>query len=132
MVPPVKDALKDMQLSDQEMQKFEKAFRDPEFIRMFGEYAKEMQDPANRAETDAYLRQLEQQGEIERTYGKGTQLIVPDPQFCFKTRSKPCGTKVFVNVCSSDKVQCPVLAQPPVMHWPGPRSIEASRLRSHP
>lgn len=100
----VKDALKDMQLSDHEMQKFEKAFQDPEFIRIFSEYAKEMQDPANRAETDAYLRQLEQQGDIECTYGKGTQLLMPEPKFCFKTSAKPCGTKVFVNVCSSDKV----------------------------
>jgi hypothetical protein len=101
----LKMVVKDMNLSDQEIQKFEKAFQDPEFIRMFSDYAKEMQDPANRAETDAYLRQLEQQGDIESTYGKGTQLIIPEPQFCFKTKARPCGTKVFVNVCSSDKVR---------------------------
>ena len=88
----------------QECDKFAKAFKDPEFIKMFEEYAKEVSDPKVKAETDAYLRQLEMEGRIEEVYGKGAQLIMPEPAFVLKTSNKPDGVKVFINVCSSDKI----------------------------
>eukprot|EP00198_Chlamydomonas_reinhardtii_P007457 XP_001696794.1 predicted protein [Chlamydomonas reinhardtii] len=72
-------SLKELNLTSDEMTKFEKAFKDPEFIKLFEEYAKEVSDPKVKAETDAYLRQIEQQGRAEDVYGAGTQLIVPDP-----------------------------------------------------
>lgn len=96
-------AMDELKLSGEEVKSFEKAFKDPEFVKMFGEYAKEINDPANKAETEMYLRQLERQGEIENVYGKGTQLIIPTPEFVFKTKDKKDGLKVFVNMCSSDK-----------------------------
>lgn len=102
---PGASTVEDFKLSGDEVKKFEKAFNDPEFVKMFGEYAKEINDPATKAETDMYLRQLEQQGEIENVYGKGTQLIIPRPEFVFKTKDKSDGVKVFVNLCSSDKVR---------------------------
>jgi dynein assembly factor 2 len=88
----------------QECDKFAKAFKDPEFIKMFEEYAREVSDPKVKAETDAYLRQLEMEGRIEEVYGKGAQLIMPEPSFVLKTYNKADGTKVFINVCSSDKI----------------------------
>lgn len=93
----------ELKLSGEEVKSFEKAFKDPEFVKMFGEYAKEIHDPANKAETEMYLRQLEGQGEVENVYGKGTQLIIATPEFVFKTKDKNDGLKVFVNMCSSDK-----------------------------
>ncbi len=91
-----------------------------------------------KAETDAYLRQIEQQGRAEDVYGAGTQLIVPDPAGAvIKTKvsssssaaakqqqaaeaaaaaaaggpdgkkpqgALPAGQKVFINICTCDKV----------------------------
>lgn len=38
-------------------------------------------------------------------YGKGVQLVVPTASFVLKTRDKKSGEKVFINVCTSDKVR---------------------------
>lgn len=89
----------------QEVNKFEEAFKDPKFMELFADYAKEISDPANKAETEAYLRQVESQGRAEEVYGKGTQLVVPEAAFVLKTRDKASGQKIFINVCTSDKVR---------------------------
>lgn len=41
-------ALEDLDLSREEVQRFTSAFQDPEFRRMFSEYAAEITDPENR------------------------------------------------------------------------------------
>ncbi|GLC36093.1 hypothetical protein PLESTB_001381400 [Pleodorina starrii] len=127
--------LKDLNLTNEELTKFEKAFKDPEFLKLFEEYAKEVSDPKVKEETDKYLRQLEEQGRAEDVYGKGVQLITPKPGLVLKTKvlgakegggpaakgaadpgsgaaggggrrdSLPVGQKVFINVCTSDKVE---------------------------
>ena len=91
------------QLSSDEVTRLTKAFQDDEFKRLFAEYAQEVSDPANRAETEAYLRQLEQEGKAEEVYGAGTLLMAPEPAFIIKT-SKAGGDKFFINVCTSNKV----------------------------
>lgn len=84
----------------------------------------------NKEETEAYLRQLEAEGRGEDVYGKvsamskivvscntcaarlicytmpsqGVQLIVPTEAFVLKTKDTKKGTKVFINVCTSEKV----------------------------
>ncbi len=142
----------------QEMNRFEKAFKDPEFLKLFSNYVEEMSDPVvsswadaarllpaagppttaktlcrlwpvpqAKAEADAYLRQLEEQGRGEEVYGKGVQLIAPEPAAVLKSKvlagspaaqpgvprpppadgqpaSLPVGQKVFINVCTCDKV----------------------------
>ncbi|KAG2431522.1 hypothetical protein HXX76_009536 [Chlamydomonas incerta] len=131
-------SLKELNLTTDEMTKFEKAFKDPEFIKLFEEYAKEVSDPKVKAETDAYLRQIEQQGRAEDVYGAGTQLIVPDPAGAVvktkvstsaaakrlqqeqqqqeaagagagaapgKQGALPAGQKVFINICTCDKLE---------------------------
>ena len=50
--------LEDLKLTPDEVSKFETAFKDPEFKKMFMEYAEEISDPKNKAESDLYLRQL--------------------------------------------------------------------------
>lgn len=100
----VKDALDQLKLSANECARFEDAFKDKDFVHLFEEYAKEIQDPAARAETSAYLQQLEQQGQLESVYGKGTRLITPNAEFVVKT-AQASGEKVFINMCSSDQVR---------------------------
>ena len=57
--------LEKLDLTADEVDKFEAAFKDPEFKKMFMEYAQEISDPKNKAETDAYLRQLEHEGKVD-------------------------------------------------------------------
>ena len=59
--------------SEDETNKFKKAFSDPEFRKMFSEYMDELQDPANRDETEAYISQLEG----EKKVPQGKELIRP-------------------------------------------------------
>lgn len=59
-----------------------------------------------RAEQDEYIRQLEQEGRGQEVYGKGMQLVTPTAAFVAKTANKQSGQKIFINVCTSDKV-CP-------------------------
>ena len=105
-----------MNLSDEEAKSFTKAFNDPEFLKLFGDYMNEIQDPAHRAENDMYLRQVEAEGRAEAVYGKGVELVVPSPGFCVKTTAalkhtddapskKPRRRAVYVNVCFSPKVE---------------------------
>lgn len=57
-----------------------------------------------RAEQEQYLRQLEEEGRAQEVYGKGMQLVMPTPSFVAKTANSQSGQKVFINVCTSDKV----------------------------
>jgi hypothetical protein len=93
-----------LNLSQQEIGRFEKAFKDPDFLKLFEDYARDVHDPGTRAETDAYLEQLEQDNRIEQVYGQGTQLIIPSAEFVVKTQRASSSQKVFLNICSSDKV----------------------------
>ncbi len=58
-----------------------------------------------KAETDLYLRQLEAEGRGSEVYGKDVTLIIPTEQYVIKTKDKNSGTKVFINMCSSDKLE---------------------------
>jgi hypothetical protein len=106
------DALK---LSSDEVSKFETAFKDPAFKQMFAEYAAEISDPKNKAESDLYLRQLEYENKVESVYGKGVQLVIPAPGFVVKTADKTTGRKA--------------RSPSPVQPW-SPRALEPSSPRA--
>ncbi|GIL76715.1 hypothetical protein Vretifemale_6308 [Volvox reticuliferus] len=126
---PLEKGLRELNLSNEELNKFEKAFKDPEFLKLFEEYAKEVSDPKVKAETDQYLRQLEEQGRGEDVYGKGVVLVAPKSAVVFKSKvmgakdasegpaassrrdNLTLGQKVFINVCTSEKVDCYTLKQ---------------------
>jgi dynein assembly factor 2, axonemal len=107
---PLDKTLDELNLSAEEVGKFEKALKDEEFMKLFADYARDMQDPATRAETSAYLQQLEREGQVEQVYGKGTHLITPTPEFVVKIMQLADNRKVFVNICSSDKVWCKTMS----------------------
>ena len=119
------EALDRMNLSKEETDRLGKAFKDPQFMRMFQEYVDEIKDPAHREETEQYLREVEARGQAAELYGQGVQLITPCSGFVVKSKivavddnattnkvkepqdessSLELGMKVFVNVCHSDKV----------------------------
>ena len=54
---------------------------------------------------------MEFEGRIEEVYGKGVQLVVPEEAFVLKTKDKKKnGEKVFINVCTSEKVKAVLCA----------------------
>ncbi|QDZ19448.1 pre-RNA processing protein PIH1/Nop17 [Chloropicon primus] len=105
----LRESLDKLNMTTEEVNRFEKAFQDPKFKEMFEEYAKEISDPKARAESEAYLRQIEDQNQTENVYGSDVQLIVPEENFVVKTRreddGESKGKKMFINVCSSEKIQ---------------------------
>jgi hypothetical protein len=95
-------------LSTDEKNKFQAAFEDPEFRKMFADYVDELQDPANRAETEAYISQLEGEEKVPQ----GKELIRPRPGFVAKTfklkEDNSKGDKLWVNIVASEKISEPV------------------------
>ncbi|KAE9253802.1 hypothetical protein PF004_g1333 [Phytophthora fragariae] len=89
-------------VTPEEQHKFLSATKDPEFRSLLNEYMKEISDPRNRAETEQYLSQLENEHKVPTD----KQLVKPTPGFVVKTKWDATH-KVFVNVCSSDKMQPP-------------------------
>ncbi|TMW69026.1 hypothetical protein Poli38472_001182 [Pythium oligandrum] len=93
-------------ITKDEQQKFLQAMQDPEFRSLLNDYMLEISDPENRRETEAYLAQLEQ----EQRVPENKMLIKPLPGFVVKTKWLET-QKVFVNVCSSDKLAPPSSTQ---------------------
>ncbi|ETV96090.1 hypothetical protein H310_10731 [Aphanomyces invadans] len=88
-------------MTEKEQQSFLKAMKDPEFRTLLNDYMQEISDPAHRAEQEMYLRQLENDNKVPTD----KQLVLPKPGFVVKTKYKQ--RKIFVNVCSSEKMQPP-------------------------
>lgn len=102
----LRESLDKLDMTQEEVNRFEKAFKDPKFKEMFEDYAKEISDPKARAESEAYLRQIESGNQTESMYGSDVQLIVPEEAFVVKTRREDGdGEKVFINVCTSEKIE---------------------------
>ena len=100
------EAAGEMKYTPEETEKFKKAFDDPEFRKMFADYMDELQDPKHRAETEAYISQLEGDDKVPQ----GKELIRPNPSFVAKTHKIIKGEKeekVFINIVSSDKIAKP-------------------------
>lgn len=95
-------------MSKEEMERFVKASKDPEWRKMFAEYAEEISDPKYRSEQSDYIRQLEAKGELP----PGKKVLYPLAGFVVKTRKSVAvaneGSKVFVNIVQSEKIGEPV------------------------
>ncbi|RYY70513.1 hypothetical protein EON63_22510 [archaeon] len=61
----------EMKFTEDEANRFKKAFADLEFRKMFSEYMDELQDPKHREETEAYITQLESEQKVP----EGKELI---------------------------------------------------------
>ncbi|XP_043840262.1 LOW QUALITY PROTEIN: protein kintoun [Dromiciops gliroides] len=92
--------LQDLDLSAEEVKKLTNAFEDPEFRRLFGEYAAELSDPENRRRYEEEITAL------ERERGVDVQFVHPEPGHVLRT-SLNGAQRCFVNICSN-----PLLGQP--------------------
>ncbi|XP_040476803.1 protein kintoun [Ursus maritimus] len=92
--------LEDLDLSGEEVQRLTSAFQDPEFRRMFTEYAEELTDPENRRRYEAEITAL------ERERGVDVRFVHPQPGHVLRT-SLDGTRRCFVNVCSNALVGAP-------------------------
>lgn len=64
--------------------------------------------PQAKAEQEAYLRHLEEEGRAQEVYGRGAQLLAAQPALCIKARragGDAAGERVYINVCTCPKVR---------------------------
>lgn len=92
--------LEDLDLSGEEVQRLTSAFQDPEFRRMFSEYAEELTDPENRRRYEAEITALERERGVE------VQFVHPEPGHVLRT-SLDGARRCFVNVCGNALVGRP-------------------------
>ena len=85
----LRQGVEDLNLSQEEVKKFNEAFQDPKFLELFADYAREISDPKHKAENDAYLRQIEAENRAGQVYGEGLELVVPDSGFVVATSVGP-------------------------------------------
>ncbi|XP_006985489.1 protein kintoun [Peromyscus maniculatus bairdii] len=93
-------ALEDLDLSGEEVQRLTSAFQDPEFRRMFSEYASEITDPENRRRYEEEITALERERGVE------VRFVHPEPGHVLRT-SLDGEHRCFVNVCSNPLVGSP-------------------------
>ncbi|KAF1783351.1 PIH1 family [Phytophthora cactorum] len=114
-------------VTPEEQTKFLSAMKDPEFRSLLNEYMQEISDPRNREETERYLSQLENEQKVPTD----KQLVKPTPGFVVKTKWENA-QKIFINVCSSDKMQPPsstrVTSGQQGTSWNLPYSVGPERL----
>ncbi|XP_048218234.1 protein kintoun [Perognathus longimembris pacificus] len=121
-------ALENLDLSGEEMQRLTSAFQDPEFRRMFSEYAQELTNPENRRRYEAEITALERERGVE------VRFVHPEPGHVLRT-SLDGTRRCFVNVCSNALVDQPSCrpgredgaGSAPGCHWSLPHSLAPGR-----
>eukprot|EP00636_Phaeomonas_parva_P017487 CAMPEP_0118872412 /NCGR_PEP_ID=MMETSP1163-20130328/14613_1 /TAXON_ID=124430 /ORGANISM="Phaeomonas parva, Strain CCMP2877" /LENGTH=591 /DNA_ID=CAMNT_0006807595 /DNA_START=83 /DNA_END=1855 /DNA_ORIENTATION=+ len=100
----------DLQMTSEEVKKFQAAFDEPEFRKLLSEYMDEISDPAHRAEQEAYIRQLEADNKVPTN----KELIHPMPGFVVKTHRSGGGApaeidreKIFINIVGHERMEEP-------------------------
>lgn len=120
-------ALEDLDLSGEEVQRLTSAFQDPEFRRMFSDYAAEITDPENRRLYEEEITALERERGVE------VRFVHPEPGHVLRT-SLDGEHRCFVNVCSNSLVSAPSSRPGPGRggtaagsHWSLPYSLAPGR-----
>lgn len=93
-------------MTREDFNNLKKAMKDPKFKDLLGDYMMEISDPNNKAEADAYLRQLETDGELP----KGMKLIQPTAFLLMSSRiasedDKVYSQKLYINICTHEDVE---------------------------
>ncbi|CAK6432746.1 unnamed protein product [Pipistrellus nathusii] len=115
--------LEDLDLSGEEVQRLTSAFQDPEFRRLFSEYAEELTDPENRRRYEAEITALERERGVE------VRFVHPEPGHVLRT-SLDGAQRCFVNVCGNALVGPPAGRPGPGgagSQWSLPHSLAPGR-----
>lgn len=116
----------DIDITNEEIQQFTRAFKNDEFKRLFADYCQEITDPANKRLYESELTQLEAERGIDVTF------INPQPGFVIKTTVNG-KEKTFINVAQCDRVGRPTSSSghdkdgSRGLHWSLPYTQSAAR-----
>ncbi|XP_071835031.1 protein kintoun-like [Apostichopus japonicus] len=94
------EALKDLDITNEELGRLQKALKDEKFRKMFVEYAEEISNPENRK------RYEDEIAELERNRGMDVKFINPEPAFVLKT-GVDGDKKAFINCCKNENIGKP-------------------------
>ena len=78
-----KDNDGNMKISAEEADRIRESMKKPEFTKYLREYMDEISDPRHRAEQEAYIKQMENEGKVP----EGCETIHPKAGFCVKTKN---------------------------------------------
>lgn len=97
---PASESLEKLNVTEEELERFRKAFQDEEFRRMFADYMEELNDPETRKRYEEEIRQL------ERDRGMDVQFVYPHPGYVLLTSANRL-RRCYINVCSNHIVPKP-------------------------
>lgn len=98
------DKLKELNMTEDEVDRLTKAFKDENFRKMLHDYAQEISDPENKKKYEDEIKLLEQ----ER--GNTIEFVHPTPFKALRT-SVDGSQRCYINICASDKVGKPSSSQ---------------------
>ena len=88
-----------------EIKTIQEKMKDPEFMKLMTEYMTSLEDPAYRAEEEAYLEQVER--EAKEGGDNSFDFVFPKPNYFVELgvgKDKE-GARVFINMCTSEKIE---------------------------
>lgn len=100
----VGDKLKELNMTEDEVDRLAKAFKDENFRKMLHDYAQEISDPENKKKYEEEIKLLEQ----ER--GNTIEFVHPTPFKALRT-SVDGSQRCYINICANDKVGKPSSSQ---------------------
>ncbi|KAM7109394.1 protein kintoun [Ciconia maguari] len=113
--------LEELELSAEEAQRLQRAFRDEQFRALFAEYAAELADPEQRRLYE------EEVAALERERGVEVRFVHPAAGYVLRT-SQAGSRRCYLNVCSNPHVGAPqARAEPGGHRWALPYSLAPGR-----
>ncbi|XP_054256616.1 protein kintoun [Indicator indicator] len=113
--------LEDLELSSEEAERLQRAFRDEKFRALFAEYAAELADPEQRRLYE------EEVAALERERGMEVRFVHPAAGYVLRT-SQAGSRRCYLNVCSNPHVGAPQARPEPGGHrWALPYSLAPGR-----
>lgn len=90
----------ELNLSPDEIDRLNQAFKDEKFLKMFWDVHQEISDPANREKYENDIKLMEQQR------GNSIEFIHPEPYRALKTNAGG-EQKCYINICGNEKISKP-------------------------
>ncbi|KAM6360678.1 protein kintoun [Alca torda] len=113
--------LEELELSAEEAERLQRAFRDEQFRALFAEYAAELADPEQRKLYE------EEVAALERERGVEVRFVHPEAGYVLRT-SQAGSRRCYLNVCSNPHVGAPQARPEPGGHrWALPYSLAPGR-----
>lgn len=118
--------MKELNLTEEEVDRLTKAFKDENFRKMLHNYAEEISDPENKKKYEEEIKML------ERERGNVIEFVHPTPFKALKT-SVDGRQKCYVNICANDKVGKPSSSRGVSeegcrgQHWSLPHNLHPGR-----